>query len=94
MDIALDAKVHFSEGGTGEITKVVVNPITGEMTHVVVRAKGSFEVEYLVPVDKIAESTPHDVNLAITMNDLRLMETIRPPSSGPSCPRATRGRCM
>jgi hypothetical protein len=57
MDIALDAKVHFSEGGTGKITKVVVNPITGEMTHIVIRAKGSFEVEYLVPVDKIAEST-------------------------------------
>jgi hypothetical protein len=41
MDIALDAKVHFSEGGTGKITKVVVNPITGEMTHIVIRAKGS-----------------------------------------------------
>jgi hypothetical protein len=32
-------------------------------------------VEYLVPVDKIAESTPKDVSLAITMNDLRLMDT-------------------
>ena len=75
MDIALDAKVHFAKGGTGKITKAVVNPVTDEMTHIVVRAKGSFEVEYLVPVDKIAESTPQDVTLAITMNDLRLMDT-------------------
>jgi sporulation protein YlmC with PRC-barrel domain len=75
MDIALDAKVHFSEDGTGKITKVVVNPITGKMTHIVVRAKGSFEVEYLVPVDKIVESKPQDVSLAITMSDLRLMDT-------------------
>ena len=75
MDIALDAEVLFSEGGTGKVTKVVVNPISGEMTHIVVRAKGSFEVEYLVPVDKIIESTPHDVSLAITSNDLRLMDT-------------------
>ena len=75
MDIALDAKVHFADGGKGKITKAVVNPVTDEMTHIVVRAEGSFEVEYLVPVDKIAESTPQDVTLAITMNDLRLMDT-------------------
>lgn len=75
MDIALDAQVRFSEGGAGEITRVVVNPITGEMTHIVVKAKGSFEVEYLVPVNEISDSTPKDVSLAITLNDLRLMDT-------------------
>ena len=81
MDIALGAKVHFSEGGTGkaneigQVTRVIVNPITQEMTHLVVKAKGSFEVEYLVPVNEISDSTPKDVSLAITLNDLRLMDT-------------------
>ena len=57
MDIALGAEVHFSEGGTGEVTRVIVNPITQEMTHLVVKAKGAFEVEYLVLTNTISAGT-------------------------------------
>jgi len=75
MDIALDAQVRFSEGGTGKVTRVIVNPITQEMTHIVVKAKGALEVEYLVPVDKIATSTPGMVTLNFHSDDLRLLPT-------------------
>lgn len=81
MDIALGAAVHFADGGTGEanvigqVTRVVVNPITEEMTHLVVKAKGAFEVEYLVPVNTIADSTPKDVTLTISLNDFKLLDT-------------------
>jgi hypothetical protein len=81
MDIALGAEVHFSEGGTGkaneigQVTRVIVNPITQEMTHMVVKAKGSFEVEYLVPVNAIAGSTPQDVTLTISLTDFKLLDT-------------------
>ena len=75
MDIPLGAEVHFSEGGTGKVTRVVINSITEEMTHIVVKAKGAYEVEYLVPVNNISASIPTDVTLSISLNDLWLMET-------------------
>lgn len=81
MDIALGAQVHFSEGGTGkanevgQVTRVVVNPITGEMTHLVVKLKGAFELEYLVPTNVIADSSPQEVTLTISLNDFKLLDT-------------------
>ena len=75
MDIVLGAAVHFSGGGTGKITRVVVNPITEEMTHLVVQAKGAFEVEYLIPINAIANSSPQDVTLTISLNDFKLLDT-------------------
>ena len=75
MDIALGAEVHFSEGGMGKITRVVANPITVEMTHIVVKARGALEGEYLVPVDAISYSSPKDVTLTISEDDLRLLDS-------------------
>ena len=75
MDIALGSEVHFAEGGAGKVTRLIVNPITQEMTHLVVKAQGSFELEYLVPINTIVASTPQEVTLSITLNEFKLLDT-------------------
>ena len=75
MDIALARWFISPKVITGKITRVIVNPITEGMPHIVVELKGAFEGEYLVLFDTISGSTPEDVTLSFTLNDLSLMET-------------------
>ena len=70
MDIPLNAKVSCSDGPCGQSTYLVLMPTTEEITHVVV-SDGSFPgTEYLVPIDRIAESTPESILLNCTLEEL------------------------
>jgi len=60
MDVPLNVEVHCSDGANGRSTAIVVEPRTKVVTHFVVEAKG---VEYLVPIDAIAASDPHHIQL-------------------------------
>ena len=50
MDIPIQAAVECGDGPGGRSTYVVVNPITEQVTHIVVKTKLPSQVERLVPV--------------------------------------------
>jgi hypothetical protein len=52
---------------------VILKPTTQELTHVVISNDSSPETEYLVSVDRIAESTPHQIRLNCSREELSKM---------------------
>jgi sporulation protein YlmC with PRC-barrel domain len=73
MDIPLNAKVSCLDGPCGKSTYLVLMPTTEEITHVVVRNHSFPETEYLVPVGRIAESTPETIQLNCNHEELSKM---------------------
>lgn len=74
MDIPLNAHVRCANGDGGRTTRVVLNPLTREVTHIVVREPGLLGVERLVPVESIATSTPQEVHIRLTRGELATMQ--------------------
>jgi uncharacterized membrane protein/sporulation protein YlmC with PRC-barrel domain len=72
MDIPLHAKVECADGPCGESTLVIVNPVTGKLTHLVVR--GRHGQEYLVPVGQVQDTTHDLIRLQCTTDELNHME--------------------
>jgi hypothetical protein len=73
MDIPLNAKISCSDGTCGQSTYLILKPTNEEITHVVV-SDGSFpETEYLVPIDRIVESTPDSIQLNCSLEELSKM---------------------
>ena len=70
MDIPLNAKVSCLDGPCGQSTYLVLMPTNEEITHVVVRDDFFPETEYLVPIDRIAESTPRINSLNCNREEL------------------------
>jgi sporulation protein YlmC with PRC-barrel domain len=74
MDIPINAKVQCADGPCGRSTYVVVNPITEEVTHLVVHENGFAKPDRLVPIEQIAASTPEQITLTCTRKELDDME--------------------
>jgi hypothetical protein len=74
MDIPINAEVHCVDGFGGHSTYVVLNPITGKMTHLVVKEHNLPYIEFLVPVERVTESTPHTIHLDCTRAELSKMD--------------------
>jgi len=74
MDIPVNAEVRCADGPAGHSTSVILNPITRQVTHIVVKQKGFLHAERLVPVDAVTESTPHEIQLRCTLQELADME--------------------
>ena len=72
MEISLNAKVSCTDGSIGETVRVVVNPVTGAITHVTVRPEGMGESEHLVPVEAIGESSAGAMLLNTSKNQFFL----------------------
>jgi sporulation protein YlmC with PRC-barrel domain len=60
MDIPLNAKVRCVEGDCGRSTYVIVNPVSRQVTHLVVKESEAPHTERVVPVDWVTDAT-HDV---------------------------------
>ena len=56
MDIPLNAEVRCTDGAGGRSTCLVINPVTKEITHLVVQTKDFFHDEHMVPLSFIAET--------------------------------------
>jgi sporulation protein YlmC with PRC-barrel domain len=74
MDLPLDAEVRCADGVCGRSTHVVFNPVTGQVTHIVVRSGDMEGGEYLVPVDVFTDSTPTYIQLRWTSAELAQAE--------------------
>ncbi len=70
MDIPLDAEVRCTDGVGGRSTCLIINPVTQEITHLVVQTKGFFHDDYMVPLSFIVESGPEHVQLGCSLEEM------------------------
>ncbi len=74
MDIPIEADVLCTDGVGGRSTYVVLNPVSRRVTHVVVKEDGFPRLERLVPVEMVAETSPDQIHLACSQQDLHRFE--------------------
>jgi sporulation protein YlmC with PRC-barrel domain len=74
VEIPLNVDVRCSDGLCGRSTCIILNPVTEEVTHFVVKASGLLGDEYLVPIDAIFESTSDDIRLRWSRDDFAKAE--------------------
>jgi len=75
MDIPVDADVQCTDGPGGRSTCVVLNPVTSRVTHVVVKQDSFPHLERLVPVEMVAETSPDQIYLACSQQELHRLES-------------------
>jgi sporulation protein YlmC with PRC-barrel domain len=73
VDIPINATVQCANGACGRTTRVVINPATRQVTHLVVGSDQLF-AEYLVPIEQVAETTSSVVRLRCTRKEFEKME--------------------
>lgn len=74
IDLPTKAQVYCSDGIAGLSTYIIGNPITQQVTHLVVKSLKPSSLEYLVPVDVVEDTAPHQIRLKCTLNELENME--------------------
>lgn len=74
MHVPIDAEVHCTDGLGGHTTGVILNPIAEKITHIVVKEKHMPHIQRLVPVELIAESSPHRIYLRCTTSKMAKMD--------------------
>jgi sporulation protein YlmC with PRC-barrel domain len=72
--IPVDAEVRCTDGACGRSTYVVINPVTEQVTHVVVKGAAPPQTEYLVPVDYVASATADQIQLKCTRDELEHLD--------------------
>jgi sporulation protein YlmC with PRC-barrel domain len=60
MDIPLNAKVRCIDGECGRSTFVIIDPISRQVTHLVVKQNGLSAKEHVVPIEWVTQAT-HDL---------------------------------
>ena len=69
----IGAKVSCSDGECGEVIRVVVNPLLGEVTHLVVEPKHREGLGRLVPLELVASSS-EKVALSCTLAEFEALD--------------------
>lgn len=73
MNLPIDADVLCTDGAGGHSTAVLLNPISGQVTHLIVREPGLLGIRRMLPVDRVGESTPVIIRLNCTRAELAHM---------------------
>ena len=75
MDIPLNVKVHCVDGDCGKTATIILNPVTTEITHVVVKDRHR---EFMVPLALVSDSSSDLVTLNMKREELaRQMPFVR-----------------
>ena len=74
MDIPIEAEVVCTNGVCGHATYIILNPVKNEVTHFVVEEDNLPNIERLVPIEQISESTHDEVHLRCSREELSRME--------------------
>ncbi len=75
MDIPMNAEVYCSDGLCGHSTYIIVNPVSQQVTHLVVKDKRAPHTERLVSVKLVTETTHDLVRLRCSREELDEMES-------------------
>ncbi|MBX3013116.1 MAG: PRC-barrel domain-containing protein [Caldilineaceae bacterium] len=70
MDVPINVAVYCGKVVCGRTTRVVLNPQTKRVSHVVVQGKGLIGGEYLVPLDAILQASPNHITLRLSAQEL------------------------
>ena len=74
IDLPENAEVLCSDGIAGYLTNVIVNPITKQITHLVVKSYWPSNHEYMVPFKQVVETATDMIMLACSLEELKTME--------------------
>lgn len=75
MDIPIGAQVYCTDGLCGELTYIVLNPITENLTHFVVEDSVLPYIEHIVPVKEIQKSDSQKIYLKCTRSTFEKMDS-------------------
>lgn len=87
-DVPVDAEVLCADGICGHSTYVILNPVTNEVTHIVVEHEAFPFVDRLVPMDLVEHTSSTQVVLSCSSDQLAKMEAftetefVRPAKEG------------
>ncbi len=74
MHVPLSAKIFCEDSLCGDVAYVIVDPVTQQVTHLVMRQKEFPHTQRLIPVDRIASSTSRLIHLHCTPDELEMLE--------------------
>lgn len=74
MEITLNTEVECADGIVGRSTYLIINPVSEEVTHLVVRSNERPHTERLVPSVWIAQSSHDGIVLSCTQDEFEDME--------------------
>jgi sporulation protein YlmC with PRC-barrel domain len=75
MEIPLNAQVECTDGVYGRSEYVLINPVTDQVTHLVVKEEASPNTEYVVPIEFVTETIADTIRLSCTKAEL---EQVKP----------------
>lgn len=70
----IGAHVSCSDGACGKLSRVVLDPVSRVLTHLVVQPRGAIERGRLVPIDLVAGATPAEIHLRCSLADFDALE--------------------
>ncbi len=70
MDLPINAAIYCTDGPGGHSVAVLLNPVSDQITHVVVREPGMLGVARMVPVELVTTSTAEQIRLGCTIAKL------------------------
>ncbi len=73
MEIPINAEVSCVDRVCGETVCVIVDPISEQITHVVVQENHGEYTEHLVPIAQVTNATPRQIQLRCTQAELSAM---------------------
>lgn len=74
MDIPVNVEVRCADGLAGRTSCVIINPVTEQVTHIVVQEKGFPYLKRIVPLDLITETSPQLIHLRCTIKQLATLK--------------------
>ena len=74
MEIPLNAQVDCTDGIYGRSEYVLIDPVTDQVTHLVVKEDAAPNMEYLVPVDFVTETVADTIRLICGKAELEKMD--------------------
>jgi len=73
-ELRLNAQVVCADGPAGHLTDVILDPISDQVTHLVVEVKGFGRPQHLVPVTLVQATSTREVRLHCSRAELRQTE--------------------
>jgi sporulation protein YlmC with PRC-barrel domain len=74
MHIPINAEANCTDGLAGRSTYIIVDPISRQVTHLVVKEKRTPHTEHLVPIKLVTEATLDLISLRCSRDELKKME--------------------
>jgi hypothetical protein len=74
MEIPLQAQVECTDGICGRSEYVLINPVSDQVTNLVVKGDSSPNTEYIVPVDFMVETIADTIRLSCSKAELEKMD--------------------